>query len=125
MNRQDETLNSGPALLPAPNKAQHSPLPWTVREHQRPERETVIYEAGNTFGIYKTNNDSVFWAVADEIENEADAKLIVASVNHADKLAEALRGLANIATHPKCTAADRKLFAREAREVLSAYEAAQ
>ena len=39
-----------------------------------------------------------------------------------EALAEALRGLANIATHPKCTMADRQLFAREAREALAQWE---
>lgn len=40
----------------------------------------------------------------------------------AGALAAALRGLANIATHPKCTMADRQLFAREAREALAQWE---
>ncbi len=57
---------------PAPNKAQHSPLPW-VHTHE----DGCINDADGNL-------------IASEIRYD-EGKLIVCAVNHADKLAEALR----------------------------------
>ncbi len=108
---------------PAPNKAQprkldaasHSPLPWRIRqsqtvgEAQQGERiecdcgfvctlETRRYEANLT-------SESI-----NESERKANAKLIVRAVNHADKLAEALRPFVEKPSH-----------LQTAQEVITAY----
>lgn len=61
-----------------PNKAQHSRLPWLVGQSIG-----IIYDADKA-EVCESSPMS-------DRQAEANARLIVASVNHADKLAEALR----------------------------------
>ncbi len=95
------------------NKAQHSPLPWNCH-HCGNGGETWTIEPGIA-----------------SVTSEADAKMIVASVNHADKLAEALRDIAADAQEAnekrnagewdfRCTHIEAR-----AKQALAAYEAAQ
>ncbi len=74
------------ASEPAPNKAQpqHSPLPWVVTE----TAVAIITEPPNSKRICTLNTDRNLFPLRERLAN---AKLIVASVNHADKLAEALK----------------------------------
>ncbi len=71
-----------PAIKRTPNKAQgqaaHSPLPWSV--------DCTSNMSDESHSIYCIADDTWLFSTS-----EANAKLIVASVNHAEKLAEALR----------------------------------
>ena len=74
------TEHAGPSIVAvepetAQGKAQHSPLPW-----QDPDGKRIFCR---DYSIAKTYGPNA----------EADAKLIVASVNHAQAMAEALRAL--------------------------------
>ena len=87
---RDECENLANMVKAAPNKAQHSPLPW---------------EVNGPFGPVPNQGDMEIASIEDRIaiiprgyandfeRRKADAKLIVRSVNHADKLAEAARTL--------------------------------
>lgn len=100
------------------NKAQqpqHSPLPWETGN-----KDKWVYVEGHQNPIVM-------------LENPEDAKLIVASVNHADKLAEALRKLqASIRHAHNCQApqafpcsCDADALWNESAKTLEAYEAAK
>ncbi len=103
---------------PAPNKAQHSPLPWTLHRLDDQWNGEKRWSAG-------VNGPRVYLTCEEE-----NAQLIVRAVNHADKLAEALR---DCETTPGALAersheyALRRLatITETARQALAAYEAAQ
>ncbi len=68
----------------APNKAKHSPLPWRVDFNKYDQQYRV-------YSVNAPVTNSMFHA-----DNDTDAKLIVRAVNHADKLAGALRNALNM-----------------------------
>ncbi len=95
-------------------QAAHSPLPWSVQKAFLSDTSAIVTDKGIvTIGL-----------------KHPDAKLIVASVNHADKLTERMRiligcaerGLDQSATHDGLSNADA---IAKARAELAAYEAAQ
>ncbi len=93
------------------NKAQHSPLPWRCA-------------GGMVDGYCVVASDNII--VADlRMNKNPDARLIVRAVNHADKLAECLRGvqwkITVYGTHWEPSQAEREAIAA----TLAAYEAAQ
>ncbi len=70
----------GLAPAPAPNKAQHSPLPW----------RTVVETDFEPCSIYADPEQHIADIYGnDKRQRAANAALIVRAVNHADKLAEA------------------------------------
>ncbi len=84
VNQRNRALKHGltfklESYRPAPNKAQHSPLPWRL-DFNKYDRQYRVYS------VSAPVTNSMFHA-----DNDADCKLIVASVNHAPGLAEALR----------------------------------
>ena len=96
-----------PIIEQAPNKAQHSPLPWHMGE---------TAQGAIIFGIDIPIADvgSLDTRPYRYDEQLANAKLIVASVNHAEALAEALRELRDIAWPDNaCVKADAALAAYE------------
>jgi hypothetical protein len=88
-----------------PNKAQHSPLPWKIIRRGNQTGRTFLF-------VVDTNQKCVL-----ELSNESDSELIVRAVNHADKLAEALRGVRYANSF-----SEREAIITQA---LAAYEAAQ
>ena len=123
-NRFEHISNLELSLLgheSAPNKAQHSPLPWerygmTIGNKDHP----VLAGAFNSFDA-EVGGRRITDAI--EIEDDealANARLIVRAVNHADKLAEALRewlDMNAIGHTPTPTAL------KDWRSALAAYEA--
>ncbi len=95
---------------PAPNKAQpqQSPLPWKQ-----------VYD---WCGLV-TDADGM--AVLQASEPRANAALIVRAVNHADKLAEALRGILSVNLDKELKAVIGTSPINQGRAALAAYEAAQ
>ncbi len=81
-----ETLIDHTGMADPINKAQHSPLPWRVA----PDGMLIhVGDANDPEIVCSTYiNDEM---AVDISYGEANAKLIVRAVNHADKLAEALR----------------------------------
>ena len=72
----------------------HTPGPWTMRNEYRKKEERVKYNPGNRFVVYSDGLDghgkgNVMWSVADEIESEANARLIAA----APRMYDALRAI--------------------------------
>ncbi len=108
--------------IPAPNKAQHSPLPWNIGEDN---------------DVFSENTDCVarVCGAPEGIKGDlANAKLIVRAVNHADKLAKALRksadtfndlakGLRLLRHGTMAHACD--IAEQATRETIAEYEAAQ
>jgi len=98
----------GEGVPETPNKAQHSPLPWS-------------YSAigGDNHIMSKPLRASVATVICD-----ADREFIVRAVNHADKLAEALRDVLAEFSESDNDAPYLKVTIK-AREALAAYEAVQ
>ncbi len=77
------------------DKAQHSPFPW----------RTVVETDFEPCSIYADPEQHVADIYGnDKRQRAANARLIVASVNHADKLAEALRDILEAAKDPESIA---------------------
>ncbi len=75
---------------PAPNKAQHSPLPWEIIYT---DNEIETTGCGAVKARFNRDNEKM------RAEAEANAALIVRAVNNADKLAEALSIALNAFTY--------------------------
>jgi hypothetical protein len=95
----DVNDNLGPSIVEKPTQPQHSPLPWS--EDPEGEYELAIEAADESVVCSATH---------------ANARLIVASVNNAAKLAEELRSVLKYGS-----AGNENLI----RAVLAAWEAAQ
>ncbi len=94
------------------NKAQHSPLPWSADKWAT--GYTVSATDHSVCHLQDCNND------------EANARLIVRAVNHADKLAEALRDIADYGRSYGITDADAvEAIRNKARHALAAYDESQ
>ncbi len=93
-------------MTPAPNKAQHSPLPWRTGD---------LYHT--IFGPPNGQPCPEIIATVNRGNVKANAALIVRAVNHADKLAACLRSILN--------ERDSEHTRQHARALLAAYEAAQ
>jgi len=102
--------------LPAQGKAQHSPLPWQVDF----AIEATFDDGGRMETVIEimTDDHGDTPCYATSLEN---AKLIIASVNHADKLAEALNDCMFALSSRKFSS---KAYDK-ANAALAAYEAAK
>ncbi len=117
----------------------HSPLPWKIMAdpsypeglHPLHHHRYIATEAMGVEGDDFDGEGLLICAMRDLATQEADAKLIVASVNHADKLAEALRELFKqcAMVHKywgeNCNQAEADAAVTLANSALHAYEAAQ
>ncbi len=121
---------------PAPNKsetrrgeAQHSPLPWKVMAdpsypeglHPLHHNRYIATEAMGVEGDDFDGEGSLICALRDQEHQAGDAKLIVRAVNHADKLAEALRD----AHHELSTGVMPQVVAQHINSAILDWERAQ
>jgi hypothetical protein len=101
----------------AQQQAQHSPLPWFTMANPKPDDlkpMVSVWSGTETRESIVCNSCS-----------PADAKLIVASVNNAEALAEALKWIRDVVKERKGTAMWQQMVEDKARNALAQWEKAR